>query len=390
MNDRPIAPPSYDGLVAELELIRRKGIVRLRDLDLPVLVQAARAAGDAEPDQSVEAPLIEEMMRRALEDLGSGRLSETARVLFGLEPGSRAETPTDLRRSAADAWGVSEARFRRDPQTLVISELADAILRRGHRYAGRLAHLALERRLPTTSRLAVAWLERFEAYYRIWTPITGLAGDLCAYRSTLLETDRPNDRPPGTEGPNDPGYTQEIQGAGYLTTALWHYTRFLVDRQRFISRYGGMWLLSDAQAEADLQAAIYAITWHSPNNERDDSYLRGLHDQAGGELHPFRRLLETDRIAAATEVEWHDWAADCHCTWEASKEVEQEHFPTHRHHPGIDKHCSLHAIVTACNGYTTLIDDDWARVADWYRLPAIPSGIVNDREMYEEWRRKSE
>jgi hypothetical protein len=389
MSERAVTPPEHATLVAELELIRRKGITKLRDLNLPGLVQAARAAGDAGPDQPVDAPLIEETIRRALDDLGGGRLGEATRILFGLEPGSRAESPTDLRASAADAWGTAVETFRRDPQTTAISELADAILRRAYQHAERLAHLALERRLPTTSRLAVAWLERFEAYYRVWTPISGIAGDLCAYRSTLLEPDRPYDREPGTDGPTDPGYSQENQAAGYLTTALWHFTRFLVERQRFISRYGGMWLLSDAQAESEVQDAIYAITWHSPNNERDDSFLRRLHERAGGELHPFRVLLETDRIARATEEEWREWAAQCHCTWNAADEVEREHFPTHRHHPGINRKCSLHAIVTACNDYTTLIDDDWTRVADWYRLPAIPTGMANDRKMYEEWRQTS-
>ncbi|MDZ7733888.1 MAG: hypothetical protein U5R31_13230 [Acidimicrobiia bacterium] len=345
--------------------MRERGIVKLRSLDLPALRQAAYATGTTEPNDQVAAPQIEAVLRRALDDLGGGRLGACAALLFGLEPGTRSDRPSDLRREAAERWGVSAERFRRDPQELICGQLAESILNLAQRHQERLAHLDLEQRLPTASRLAVAWLERFEAYYRIWTPISGLGGDLTAYRSTLLDTDRPYDREPGTEGRDDPGYSQELQAAGYVSYALWHYTRFLVDLQRFISRYGGMWLLSDARAEEALENAVYRITWHNPNNEQDDSYLRLLWEQAQGELHGFRMLLRDDRIGAATEVEWQEWAGGCSCTWSVGDEVNREHFPTFRHHGGIDAACQVHAVITACNDYCTLVDDDWHRVADW-------------------------
>lgn len=383
MSDRPIEPPDEDRLVAELKTIRHAGIVKLNRLELPALVQAARAAGDADPDQKVGAPLIEEVIRRGLADLGGGTIGECATVLLGLEPGTRGLTPAELRRAAAEVKGISVDRFRREPEIEILTQLAQAIVRRALRHHERLAHLALERRLPPTSRLAVAWLERFEAYYRVWTPVTGLGGDLAAYRSTLLEEDRPYDQAPGTDGPDDPGYTQEFQAAGYVTTALWHYTCVLVEVQRYLHQYGGMWLLSDAKAEQELADAVYRISWHTPNNERDDSHLRGLYEQAGGELHPFRVLLTTDRIAKATEQEWHEWASTCRCTWSVEDEVDSERFPTHRHHGGIDPKCQLHAVISACNDYCTLVDDDWRRVADWYRLPVGRVNSVNDRRLYD-------
>jgi len=383
MGERAVVAPNYDNLYNEVLMIRRKGITTLRDLNLPAFRQACWAAGEVDDNDPVNAPQIEALLRRGVEELGGGKLGECAGLLFGLEPGTRGDDPTQLRRDAAERWGVSEARFRRDPQHRICSQIAEAVLLHIHQQQARLAHLNLERRLPTTSRLAIAWLERFEAYNRIWTPVSGLAGDLCAYRSTLLEDDRPYDRAPGINGPDDPGYTQEIQAAGYLTTALWHYTRYLVTLQQFINRHGGLWLLSDTRAEEAVGDAVYRIRWHSPNNERDDSFLRELHDRAGGELHTFRRLLETDRFAAATEQEWHEWAADCHCTWEVSDEIDTEHFPTHRHHAGISQRCQLHAISTACNDYTTLIDDDWRRVADWYRSTDGSATMTNDRAMYD-------
>ncbi len=247
----------------------------------------------------------------------------------------------------------------------------------------RLAHLALERRLPTESRLAIAWLERFEAYYRIWTPVSGVGNDLSAYRATLLEGDRPYDRPPGTEGPDDPGYTQERQAEGYITVAVWHYTNVLCGVKQLMDRYGGMWLLSDAKAEEALAQAVYGLNWHNPNNERDDSYLRLAWDKAKGELDHFLRLASKDPTLAAILSEWTDWASGCSCIWDVNHEVDTEHFPTYRHHPDIKKGCPLHDLVRACNDYCTLIDDDWQRIADWYELPGDAPRPANDRKMYE-------
>lgn len=384
--DRPSQTPVFEGLVVDLALIRREGITRLRFLDLPALAQAAHAAGDVAADQTVPAPHVEELLRRGVEELGGGRLGECAVLLFGLEGGTRGDPPAQLRREAAERWGVSPARFRRTPQETILSQIAEAVLRRVQRHHERLAHLALERRLPATSRLAVAWLERFQVYYRIWSPITGIAADLCAHRITLLEENRPYDRAPGTDGADDTGYTQERQAEGYATYALWHFTCYLVGVQQFIARYGGMWLLSDAKAEQDLEQTIYKIAWHSPLNERDESYLRGLHEQSNGELHQFRNLLGSETFARTVEQEWQGWVNTCSCSWEVEDEVEIEHFPTRRHHSGINSDCQLHAVVLACNDYCTLIDDDWKRVADWYRLPSPPSAIANDRSLYKQWR----
>jgi hypothetical protein len=390
MTRRMVEPPEYEDLLADVLTVRREGITQLRDLNLPALRQAAYASGLADPDRAVEAPQIEAIIRRGVDELGGGRLGECAGLLYGLASETRGDTPTQLRRDAAERWGVSEERFRRDPQTLICSQLTESILNLAQLHHERLAHLALEQRLPTSSRLAVAWLERFQAYYRIWTPVSGLGGDLTAYRSTLLETDRPYDREPGTDAPDDPGYSQELQAAGYVSYALWHYTCVLVGVQRFVNRHGGMWLLSDARSEEELQAAVYRITWHSPNNEQDDSYFRLLYDQAGGELHRFRELLKTDHIAAATEVEWQEWAGECRCTWDESAEVEQEHFPTHRHHGGIDQRCQVHSVITACNDYCTLVDDDWQRVADWYRIDEQPPVPVNDRRLFSHFNSRPE
>ena len=381
---RPVEPPDFYSLLGEIELIRRKGITELRSLKLPAFEQSCWASGAVDTNQQPEAPQIEALLRRGIECLGTGRAGESAVLLFGLEAHQRGDEPHKLRADAAERWGVSLERFRRDPQDRICRMIAEAVLRLVAEHQTRMAYLDLERRLPTTSRLAIQWLERFEAYYRIWTPITGVAGELCAYRQTMIDPDRLYDDPSDHEDSGREGSGQDAQAAGYITSALWHFTDLLVQLQQFKVRHSGLWLLSDARAEQAAADAIYRIWWHSPNNDRDDSFLRGLHHQAEGELHQFHLLLESDRIARATLIEWQEWASRCDCQWEITAEVEHEHFPTHRHHPGISPRCQLHAMVSAANDFTTLIDDDWRRIADWYRLGEHPQAIVNDRKLFEE------
>jgi hypothetical protein len=239
----------------------------------------------------------------------------------------------------------------------------------------------------------VAWVERFEAYYRIWTPIIALGGDLTAYRSTLIEADRPYDREPGTEGPDDPGYTQEVQADGYARQALYQYACFEWELKQFIQRYGGLWLFSDAATETAVSSAIYRIGWHvTPFNERDQSWLRStIADSRGGELHHFLDLLDRTSIGQATNLEWQQWVGTCRCQWElGSVPVEGdrlEYFPTSAHHDGIEPACQMHQVIAACGSYCDLIDQDWHRIADWYHLGDAPRRGVSPEGLYGEWRR---
>jgi len=150
----------------------------------------------------------------------------------------------------------------------------------------------LDVRTPVHSRLAVEWLARFEAMYRIWTPLTGVGNDLTAYRSTLLEEDRPWDHATGPYVGDGTGTSQEAQAAGYVTFALAHFAQFLVELRDLETRFGGVWLLPEAQAETDLREAVHRAMLASPNNERDDSFLRStLVGVPGREMHGFLQAL---------------------------------------------------------------------------------------------------
>jgi hypothetical protein len=160
----PVEPPapSYDSLVADLRVLREKGLIRLRGLRLPALQQAALASGESEQEDH-DPPAIEALLRRAAELLG-GELGEACGYIFGLIPGTRGWKPKDLRERAASLYNMQPETFRKEPEQLHIGQLAEQVLQLCHERRLRLERVKLERRHPADSRLAIQWLDRFEAY----------------------------------------------------------------------------------------------------------------------------------------------------------------------------------------------------------------------------------
>ena len=385
----PVEAPNYEELVGELKLIRRKGITSLRNLELPALERAVRAAGMAEfSGESVTAPMTEEMLRVGLATLDGGLAGSAMSIAFGLTAGYRDASPSDLRKAAAQEMNLSVNHFRNVREPQFIGMLAEEILRIVHRNHLRLTALAMERRTPVATRLAISWLDRFEAMYRVWTPVSALGGDLSAYRSTLLEDPSVWQEAESADGAND-GYSNEVQARGHMRSALASYCRFQLALQRFVIERGGLWLLSDSQAELELADSVYRIGWHCPTNDQDDSYLRIAYgERCRGEAHNFFKLIPVDDVLRQTQIEWFEWGESCECTWEVGTTVGGERFATHRHHADIDPKCWLHAVVCACSDFMALLDDDWARIADWYRIPATrPRPGLHGEGLYEKWGR---
>jgi hypothetical protein len=229
-------------------------------------------------------------------------------------------------------------------------------------------------------------VERFDAYYRLWTPIYALGADLTAYRSTLLEADRPYDRRPGTLGAEDPGETQEGQAHGYARQALFDFAWVLWELKQFIVRYGGHWLLSSTESETAASDLVYRLSWHvTCFNHRDHSWLRVTAADGGCELHPFLTTLAGSDIGRATHDEWQNWVADCNCTWDlaAASPRADEYFPIRDHHDGIRETCQLHEVVLACATYCDVIDGEWLKIADWYHVVAKPGRGADGETLYQ-------
>lgn len=376
-NALDIPVPAAEQLDAELAEVRRIGIIGMGRSKLPALATAARAAGRVEPHEPVGSYVIERMLRDAVVAIG-GDGGELAAKLFGLTEETRGGRPSALRKMSAEDAHVSVEHFRHSYEPRLRAALADRVLAEIHDYRLRLARLRLDVRIPVHSRLAVEWLARFQAMYRIWTPLTGLGNDLTAYRSTLLEEDRPWDVVIQEDGSP---YSQELQAAGYVTSALVHYTRFLLELRDFEVRFGGLWLLPEPQAETELRDAVHRVVLASPNIDRDDSFLRlTLSEVPDRELHPFLRALAGADIGQAIHADWQDWAGTCQCTWELGLRVGRAHFPTHLGNPGISEQCDMHILIAACNDYCLILDDAWDAIADWYHDVPKPTRIDRTAE----------
>jgi hypothetical protein len=338
---------------------------------------------------------IERVIAEAAERLGEP-IGDAALGLFGYAAGTRGADLKTRRIYAAKAYGVSFHTFREKSQSkapsrerTTVEQIAETILALCAEQELRAGLGHLERNEQTDERIAYQWVRRFESYFRLWTPTYALAADLTAYRSSLLDATRPWDRAPGTDGPDDAGETQEGQAEGYARFALFRYAEYELALRSFVNRHGGLWLLSDADAERDVADAIYRIGWHTGWNERDQSWLRITLHAAGRELHPFLIALADDDFGRATHQEWQDWARRCRCTWPLDTDNEKEFFPTARHHRGVSDDCPVHLTVAACNDYCDLIEREWRRIADAFHISDAISRGISPEMLYRRHRPES-
>lgn len=354
--------PDYESVVQELRLIRERGLVDLRRLKPPTLTEVARLAGLVTSDDAIPAA-IEDVLRQAADIFGGGPDQDVAEYTFGLAPGWRLRPASARRAQAALTQGMA----RKEPERHIIEQMAEGVLGVAREAALRQTRLDIEnRRHPADSRLAVQWVERFEAYYRIWTPVSGLEADLRA--AIQLSREEPADHVPWDPNSAEAFDPDEYVNM-YLTNALCHYTRFRLELRRFEGRHGGLWLLSDADVEQQVADAIYRIGWHNNILEEDDAWLRRhLGDARHEEDDHFVHLLASTTTGTMIHRKWQAYGRTCTCQ-------DLEH--------GDGPQCQVHMTIAACDDYMRLIDEDWMRIADWYRPGSTPRRGVEARELYD-------
>ncbi|MEV8545982.1 hypothetical protein [Streptomyces sp. NPDC051572] len=121
-----MAPPSIDhaSILGELQAVRRAGLLRLRDRELPVLESAAAALTTARTREGA----VEALLRRAVERLDAGTLRTAAEYTLGLAQGTRDWAASSRRARAAEVYRVSEERFRKHHEVMVLGQVADRIV----------------------------------------------------------------------------------------------------------------------------------------------------------------------------------------------------------------------------------------------------------------------
>ena len=358
--------PSQRELVRDLKAVRSAGIGKLRTLGVSSLRQVAVQLDLCDKESQEPAPIVD-LLRRAVGGLGGGDLQDEAEVLLGLAPGMALATPGQRVTAAAAIRGLQPDTYRKRPQEELLEYLAELVLALCHDIGMRRTRVDLEaRRHPADSRLAVQWVERFEAYYAIWSIADGLANDLEAALQTYLE--EPADHLPWDPN-SEEGFDPVAEARGYARSALYHYAAFLLEVRRFRSRYGGLWLASDEEVEAQIADAAFRIGWHNDINDEDDSWLRRhLADARREENDHFIDLI----LAFPRGVKLHN-------QWQAFV----------RQGVGLDdaaerERSQVRLAVAACRDYCRLVDEDWLRIADWYRPEARPQRRVKPTDLYDQ------
>jgi len=116
---------SRSRLVIDLRVLREAGIVKLRQLNLPTLTEAARVYA---PDAGSPGRAIEELLRDALDKIDGDEIRQAGEYIFGVAVGTRGVRPAELRAKAADIRNVSRETFRKHHEPIIIDEIADAIV----------------------------------------------------------------------------------------------------------------------------------------------------------------------------------------------------------------------------------------------------------------------
>ncbi|MDF5757506.1 macro domain-containing protein [Spongiactinospora sp. TRM90649] len=136
-----MAEPPLDprALAEELRVLRRAGLLRLRDHELPALTGAADAAG---------LP-IDDLLDRVVAGL-DGNLAQATAYTFGLAAGTRDWPAQERRKQAAKLYGVSPDAFRKSQEELILKNLAHEIIKLvdGYGYTGTGLPLGTTRRIP--------------------------------------------------------------------------------------------------------------------------------------------------------------------------------------------------------------------------------------------------
>lgn len=343
----------HEDVVKELKVLRERGLGAVRKLGLAALHEATERSGLARPNDRSPAA-IEDLVRKAVKHLDGGDYQAAAEYTFGLIGGTKLALSVDRRRLAANVFNVLPETFRKKHEKEIVDYVAEGVLALCHEQAMRVAHLGMQQRHPADTRLAVAWVERFEAYYRIWTPVYALQADLEAALATYKKE-------PSSHLPWDPDSAESFdpvkEAQGYARSSLYWYARFLLAEKRFIDERGGLWLFSDAEVEVMVSDSVYRIGWHNPINEENDSWLRRkLADSRYQEAEHFYRSLQGSSMGEHIHSLWQQFVLYGH-------ESELN---------GDTSASQVHSTTAACDQYRRSVDDDWTKIADWY-APGKPA-----------------
>ncbi|KAB1658165.1 hypothetical protein [Pseudoclavibacter sp. CFCC 11306] len=355
--------PSYEQVLVDLRLVVAHGVGAIRSLDLPAIHQIATLADLEDAPCREPAPVIT-VLRKAMANLGGGTLQEQAEALLGIGQGTALWSLTKRREAAAALDLIVADTFRKEPERKLVAFLAEKILEVAQETTMRQARLEMEQhRHPADSRLAVQWVERFEAYYRIWTPVYALAANL---EAALIVANAANDN---TEPSSFDVLGSTMTFDDYVRHALHRYVQYALELRRFVSSHGGHWIASDAETEYAISDTIYRIGWHNSFTYDEESWLRRqLADSRHEEVEHFWNVVLATTQGTMLRDKWRDYISEgIGRTSDSDKQTSQ-----------------VWLTIDACHTYCDLIDNDWLKIADWYRPGSKPAHAVNGETLFDQ------
>lgn len=330
------AIPAPSELAADLAGTLASGVTieSLRDCPaiLCLAIVKAKSASDDDADLAVAADTV---IREAARRVDDGDAYGPVATLLGVAPGSRGTLVKERRKRVAAILHVSAEHLRKGREVDLIEAAADELYALDSAYRLRHRHREEAEREPEQTHLGIDWLEQHRSYRRIWTPVSGMRNDLAALREYLAVEEEDRDAI-----------------SDRLANITWQWARFELALQRFVDEQGGLWLLADADSEIAAAEAIYKLQFYVPLGETDSSWLRTmLADAPHEELDGFGDLLvEAGERRRELMGLWIAWAG---CLEPDKGDCE----------------CNFHRWQRAADEFIRLIDDDWYRVADFYRQP---------------------
>lgn len=262
-------------LAGELAGMLRRGVTSDGLAHCPGLLGLAlvraKSASDAPADLAAGCTdLLAEVAARV-----DGTQNGPSAVLLGVARGWRRTLLKARRAEAAQLLHVEINHFRKEREDPLIEAMADELYAQDAAYRLRHRQRSEEEIAAQSAAMGIDWLAQHRSYLRIWTPVTGMRADLLRLMEYLEADDEDHD-----------------VIADRLCSLTWFYARFLREMARFVEEQGGLWLLSDPEAEAEVAEAVYQLTALTPFGEADDSWLRLLLAKAEQqELEPFADLL---------------------------------------------------------------------------------------------------
>lgn len=331
-------------------------------MSLGCVVAEASDHGRTTPGLDIVAGVVVLFLEEAANTLAENPAATTrpnraaaARAALALEPGTQGKplrgVPKKPGRTSAIAERLnysSAGLFKprqdgRNEFDTLIDDIAEQLTRREVAYRVSEQRLAQQaRRPPLESAMRVDWLARFECYYRIWTAISGLDGDL---KQGLARVRAEN-----------------ADEAHYFTRkSLYYHARFLYELALYQREGGGLWVLPDPAAEQLVADAVWMIRKPTPLSEVDESMLR-LATAEWTELATFFQETHHDAALRRIATMWQEWMHSCACDLDSPNED-----------------CAVHQCLHWTNAFISTLDAQWDVLADWYQVTRPESAVVRSK-----------